>query len=1772
VGGWVLAVLAACVAAVAEQGDVHAQVAAAGVIGGNFDARIAYNLNYQPAAVASQDDVAASLRADFPEALVTFDDRTGVVRTLFSSGGYLSAADAGRGATDVAAEFVKTHLAALGLEPGDLDDAEITDIAINRTTGSTHWYLRQRYRGIPVYNGQLQVNINRDNRVLSVNNAFHPALAGAVKAFAPVVSAEAALMSAAGHLGIVTVASPAVLGAAADDQQVTQIAAPSVSKEPVKAVLMWLPVRRDDVRLVWNFQVYASDGIHIYDMTVDAVSGNVWTRFDWAASDQYKVYPRPVESPSHTTPAAPADGRVVVSNPADATASPFGWHDTNGIAGAEFTIMRGNNVHAYDDSANTNAPPSTQPDCGPSLVCTFSVDLTQAPAQYKSAAIANLFYWNNLIHDVQYRYGFTEAAGNFQVNNYGRGGAGNDDVKAEAQDGGGTSNANFATPPDGQRPTMQMYLWTLTSPQRDGDFDNGIIVHEYGHGISNRLVGGPSNVSCLNNNQEPGEGLSDWWALVYTARASDTGAMGRGVGTYALGEPTTGDGIRDRRYSTDPAVNPWTYASISGMAVPHGVGSVWAQVAWKMYWALVDTYGFDANLHNATGNAGNLRAMLYVNEGLMNTACSPTFTDVRDGIIQAATDNHGGQDVCTLWSAFAGMGLGTNAVSGGSNSTSPTNGFSIPVTCMANAPSLSIGDVSVTEGNSGATNATFTVSLSTAYSSTVMVDYATADATATSAATVANTGAVSIPGNGSASPYPSSLTVPSGFNALSKVTVTLKGFTHTYPSDVDVLLVGPGGQTVVLMSDAGSGGDVSNLTLTFDDAGPALTTGGLTSGTYKPTNIADGLGNDTYSSPAPTGTYGSTLAVFNGVDPAGTWRLFVRDDFSGDSGSFSGGWSLTLQSAVQDYSPASGSLSFAAGSTSRTLSVPINGDTVVEANETLAVNLTNAVNAVIGDSQGVATILNDDGTNMAPTISSVAGQSTSEDTATDAIAFTVSDAETQAANLTVSGSSSNTTLVPNAALTFGGSGSNRTVRATPAADQSGSATITLTVSDGNVTTSTAFALTVAAVNDPPTTSAIAAQTTTEGAATGAIAFTVGDVDTAAGSLTVSASSSNTALVPNAGVTFGGSGANRTLVATPAANQSGSATITVTVSDGNLTASTSFVLAVTAVDDRPTISAIAAQTTPEDTSTGAIAFTVGDMDTAAGSLTVSGSSSNTGLVPNASVTFGGSGANRTLVATPAPNQSGSTAVITVTVSDGNLTASTSFVLTVTAVDDRPTISAIAAQTTPEDTATGAIAFTVSDVDTAAGSLTVSGSSSNTSLVPNAGITFSGSGANRTLVATPAADQFGSATIAVTVSAGGLTESTSFVLTVAAADDPPTVSAIAAQTTTAGAPTGAIAFTVGDVDTAAGSLTVSGSSSNTALVPNAGVTFGGSGANRTLVATPAANQSGSATITVTVSDGSLTASTSFVVTVTAGNDRPTISAIADQITEEDRPTGALGFTVGDVETAVESLTMSGTSSNTALVPNAALAFAGTGASRTLTAIPAPNQSGSAAITVTVSDGGQTASTTFVLTVATVNDAPTVSAIVDRTTSGDGSPVVIPFTVGDVDNDAAALMVAGSTSNTTLVPNESLAVSGSGASRTVTVTPVARRLGTSTITITVSDGLAAVSRSFVLTVSFTDDPLIPGSAVMRAVHITELRAHIDLLRARRGLSSVSWTDSSLSAGRGVVRVQHITELRTALTQVYVATGLSEPKFTDESLTAGMSIRALHITELRAAVVALE
>ncbi len=409
-------------------------------------------------------------------------------------------------------------------------------------------------------------------------------------------------------------------------------------------------------------------------------------------------------------------------------------------------------------------------------------------------------------------------------------------------------------------------------------------------------------------------------------------------------------------------------------------------------------------------------------------------------------------------------------------------------------------------------------------------------------------------------------------------------------------------------------------------------------------------------------------------------------------------------------------------------------------------------------------------------------------------------------------------------------------------------------------------------NTVPTLTVISNQTITEDGIAGPISFTVGDQETPAGALTVAGSSSNPTLVPNTSVVFGGSGASRTVTVTPVANGSGTAQITVTVNDGELSTSRQFTLTVNALNDAPTLTSISDQSIDEDTAAGPISFTVGDVETSASSLTLTGVSSNPSLVPNANIVFGGTGASRAVTVTPLGNGSG-TAVITVTVSDGALSGNRQFTLTVRSVNDRPTITSISNQTIDEDTVAGPISFSVADLETAAASLTLSATSTDPALIPVSSIAFAGSGTNRTLTLTPSTNQFGTAQISITISDGALTATSQFTFTVNSVNDTPTLTSITNRTINEDTTTGPISFTVGDVETATDMLTLTGTSSNLTLVPNANITFGGSGANRSVTVTPAANQFGTGQITVTVSDGNKSANRVFTLIVNSVEDPPT-----------------------------------------------------------------------------------------------------------------------------------------------------------------------------------------------------------------------------------------------------------------------------------------------------------
>lgn len=595
------------------------------------------------------------------------------------------------------AELVRAELVGQGYVAEDLADLVVKDQYRDAHNGVEHTFLRQRWHGIEVFNGDIALHRAADGRVLKMTNAAWPYVAKTVDATDPVVTAEQALATVL-NKDLPGTRVPSLVSKEDQGRQLV-FDGTAFNGEPVKVQLMY---QRTDtlLRLVWNVNYYSPGGANWWNVRISATNGDELERNDWvsecgfdevverrscveeedapmplpAAPLDYNVYPLPLESPSHGS-------RAIRNAPwaSAGIASPYGWHDTDGSAGAEYTITRGNNVHAQED-ANANNGTGYSPDGGASLDFDFPINLSQEPNTYQDAAITNLFYWNNLMHDVWYQYGFNEVSGNFQQNNYGRGGAGGDYVLADAQDGSSTNNANFGTPPDGNSPRMQMFLWNQTTPKRDGDLDAGIIAHEYGHGISNRLVGGPSNVNCLNNSEQMGEGWSDFFGLMMTMQPGDTRTDGRGIGTYVLGEPTTGLGIRPAPYSTSFAVNDFTYVDTQNpnYQYAHDIGFIWCTMLWEMTWDLIDQYGFDPDLYNGTG--GNNIAMQLVIDGLKLTPCSPGFVDGRDAILAADAANNGGVNQNLIWSAFARRGLGFSADQGSTNSLNDqTEAYDLPL-------------------------------------------------------------------------------------------------------------------------------------------------------------------------------------------------------------------------------------------------------------------------------------------------------------------------------------------------------------------------------------------------------------------------------------------------------------------------------------------------------------------------------------------------------------------------------------------------------------------------------------------------------------------------------------------------------------------------------------------------------------------------------------------------------------------------------------------------------------------------------------------------------------------------------------------------------------------------------------------------------------------------------------------------------------------------------------------------------------------------------------
>ncbi|MCX6839307.1 MAG: M36 family metallopeptidase [Verrucomicrobia bacterium] len=637
----------------------------------------------------------AALRLEVPGVQVDFDPLTGAPSHIMAAGRFLAQATPGvQDAYAPVHDFVTRHATLFGhgvaaMQPGQ---ARVTREDVTAHNGMRTVVWQQEVAGVPVFQTILKANLTKNGDLLTLGSHFmsDPAKAAGkqVKQVPqPPLDAADAMTRVATNLGGELQRDAVTPKPATQSAEKTQkLTVPGYSD--TTAHLSWVPMDEDTLRLAWEIETFSLQQNEMFRLLIDAEDGKILVRQSLTAdisNASYRVFtgdsPTPM-TPGHNTPLSTQPAEVarslVMTQALNTTASPEGWIPD----GQNETV--GNNVDAHLDLNADNIADTPRPQGSPSRVLDFPFNSASEPTTYRNASVTQLFYYNNWIHDRMYELGFTESAGNFQTNNFGRGGNGNDAVQADAQDGSGTNNANFSTPSDGSPGRMQMFIWPGAVPDRDSSFDGDIVVHEYGHGISNRLVGGGVGISAWQS-RGMGEGWSDFYAMSLLSEAADNVngvyAMG-GYSTYLLSGMSTNYyfGIRRYPYCTDMMKAPLTYKDIDPtQALPHtGIplsprygssngdpsqyhaqGEVWCNMLLECR----------ANIITARGWAvGNMLMLRIVTDGLKLTPANPTFIQARDAIIQADLVNNAGANANYLWAGFAKRGMGASA-SGPANST-----------------------------------------------------------------------------------------------------------------------------------------------------------------------------------------------------------------------------------------------------------------------------------------------------------------------------------------------------------------------------------------------------------------------------------------------------------------------------------------------------------------------------------------------------------------------------------------------------------------------------------------------------------------------------------------------------------------------------------------------------------------------------------------------------------------------------------------------------------------------------------------------------------------------------------------------------------------------------------------------------------------------------------------------------------------------------------------------------------------------------------------------
>ncbi|HET8759309.1 MAG TPA: M36 family metallopeptidase [Solirubrobacteraceae bacterium] len=655
------------------------------------------------------------------QAVVQVDALTGTARSVQRLDGTLTGPASGDRAA-IAMRWVESNRAALGLGAADLDTLRLSDRSVDEGSGFTYLRYRQFFQGIPTFDGGLRVNLDRGGRILNVTGAPVPDLS--VPSVDPALSGTAALRALQANVGVRR--AIAVRSGPTGARQVTRFARGDFAR----LVLFDGP---DGVRLAWHV-LYRATSLALYDAVVDATTGKILfrqnlTKFDDAEQDVFPNYPGAERDPNGDK--ALANVKRTVSFEPD-------W------LGDTTLNLEGPNAHVYtdrddsNDPTNDNADPEeitrldgdadfndtftpfqdatsnacdltdpTDPDpdwpapLGETADCAWDPADPATRDDNREQAGVQAFYFVNEFHDhlESTPIGFDENGGNFE---------GDDPVEVNAGDGMDTNdggeipdanhvnNANMSTPPDGQSPLMQMYLFRY-DPARffrfrniDGDDDAGTVWHEYTHGLSNRLIthDDGSGATASPHTGAMGEAWSDWYALDLLHRRGleiDTATIGDvDIGIYTDAtftatrfEPvdcTPADEDAPRcPGGADTGAGGYTFGDfglVAGAPEVHSDGEIWTQTLWDLRRALIAEHGDDP---------GADKAEQLVTQGMRLSPPEPSFLDMRNAILAAEAGlPNSNADRDLIWQVFADRGMGFFAGVADSSDTSPEEDFNLP--------------------------------------------------------------------------------------------------------------------------------------------------------------------------------------------------------------------------------------------------------------------------------------------------------------------------------------------------------------------------------------------------------------------------------------------------------------------------------------------------------------------------------------------------------------------------------------------------------------------------------------------------------------------------------------------------------------------------------------------------------------------------------------------------------------------------------------------------------------------------------------------------------------------------------------------------------------------------------------------------------------------------------------------------------------------------------------------------------------------------------------